>query len=172
MTQPGLSSQIRQLEDLLELRLIERVRPRVVPTAAGAELVERARRILVETDDWVGSAQTYAKPLHGPLRLGVIPTLAPYLLPRVLPAVREGFPELKLFIREDPTQTLLELLASAEIDLLLLALDAPLGAVETLLLFEDPFLLAAPRDHPLARRRRVRESELQEIPLLLLEDGH
>ncbi|MCE2392818.1 MAG: LysR family transcriptional regulator, partial [Proteobacteria bacterium] len=121
VTQPGLSSQIRQLEDLLELRLLERVRPRAVPTAAGAELVERARRVMLETDDLVAAALTHQKPLHGPLRLGVIPTLAPYLLPRVLPAVRREFPELRLLIREDPTGALLELLAAAEIDLLLLA---------------------------------------------------
>lgn len=172
VSQPGLSAQIRELEHLLDLPLLERVRPRSVPTRAGAALVEQARAILLETDDLVATAQAFQKPLHGPLHLGVIPTLAPYLLPRVLPRVRRQFPELRLFIREEQTDVLLELLASAEVDLLLLALDAPLGSVETLPLFEDTFLLATPGDHPLARRKRVSQAELAGLPLLLLEDGH
>jgi len=172
VTQPGLSAQIQQLEHLLDLQLLERVRPKVVPTEAGRALIERARRILIEAEDLVSTARTLGRPLCGSLRLGVIPTVAPYLLPHTLPAVRREHPELRLFIREEETAVLLDLLASAEIDLLLLALDAPLGRVERLPLFEDPFLLAAPTGHPLARRKLLRESELASLPLLLLEDGH
>ncbi len=172
VTQPGLSTQIRQLEDLLGLRLFERDRRKVLVTPAGEELVRRARSVLGEVGHLVEAARVHSRPLCGRLRLGVIPTVAPYLLPAVLPGVRERYPELTLQLHEGQTAALLEALQRGELDLLLLALEAKLGAVQTLALFEDPFVLAAPAAHRLATRKRVGEADLADEPLLLLEDGH
>jgi LysR family hydrogen peroxide-inducible transcriptional activator len=172
VTQPTLSAQIKQLETLLGARLFERDKRHVLPTTAGTELSARARVALRAIDDLLDAAKGLGAPLAGPLRLGVIPTIAPYLLPGVLAALRTRFPELKLFVREDPTERLLELLARGELDVLLLAREAKLGEVVLLDLFRDPFLLAIPDDHPLARRRRVHESDLAGERLILLEDGH
>ncbi|MDJ0853170.1 MAG: LysR substrate-binding domain-containing protein, partial [Myxococcota bacterium] len=172
VTQPGLSTQIRQLEELLGLRLFERDRRKVLVTPAGEDLVRRARRVLEEAGHLVEAARVYSRPLCGRLRLGVIPTVAPYLLPRVLPAVRKRYPELVLQLHEGQTAELLDRLQRGELDLLLLALEAKLASVETLALFEDPFVLAAPASHRLATRKRVCEADLANEPLLLLEDGH
>ena len=117
-------------------------------------------------------ARSLSAPLTGPLRMGVIPTVGPYLLPRVLPAVREAFPDLSLFLREDLTPRLLEQLASAELDVLLLALDVELGDVERMPLFSDPFLFAAPRDDERAGAETVELEELDGRQVLLLEEGH
>jgi LysR family hydrogen peroxide-inducible transcriptional activator len=172
VTQPGLSTQIRQLEELLGVALFERSRRRVLPTAAGAELVRRARGILTAVDDMEEAARAASRPLCGALRLGVIPTLSPYLLPRVLPRVRRRHPELVLHLREDQTRPLVEALRGGELDLLLVALEADLGGLATQPLFEDPFVAALPAGHRLARRRALREAELAEESVLLLTDGH
>lgn len=172
VTQPTLSAQVQQLEQTLGTRLFERDTHRVLPTPAGKALAEQARVVLRALDDLLDSARVLGAPLSGPLRLGVIPTIAPYLLPRVLPRLRARFPRLRLFVREDPTERLLELLARGELDALLLAREARLGEVAHLDLFRDPFLLAVPADHPLAGRRRVQERDLIAERLILLEDGH
>lgn len=172
VTQPTLSTQIKQLETLLGVQLFERDKRHVLPTPAGTALAERARQALRTVDDLLDEARAFREPLSGPLRLGVIPTVAPYLLPGALERLRARFPRLRLFVREDPTERLLEQLARGQLDLLLLAREAELGDVATLDLFEDPFLLAVPRDHPLARRKRVREADLRGEHLILLEDGH
>ncbi len=172
VSQPGLSTQIRQLEDLLGLQLFERDRRRVLVTPAGEEMVRRARRVLQEVGHLVEAARGADRPLVGRLRLGVIPTVAPYLLPQVLPGVRERYPELVLRLDEGQTADLVERLGRGELDLLLLALEAELGAVETLALFEDPFLVATPPSHRLATRKRIGEADLAGETLLLLEDGH
>jgi LysR family hydrogen peroxide-inducible transcriptional activator len=172
VTQPGLSAQLAQLEDQLGVRLFERGRRGVLITPAGAALLSRAQRVLLEARDLEEAARGEAEPLSGDLRLGVIPTLAPYLLPRALAAVRAKYPALRLLLREDQTSRLVELLWKGELDLLLLALQAPLEGLKTRELFRDPFLLAVPPEHRLARRKRVREQELAGEPVLLLEDGH
>lgn len=172
VTQPALSSQIRELEGLLEVRLFERDRRGVLVTAAGAELVERARRILIEVDELVEAARVAQRPLCGTLRVGVIPTVGPYLLPRVLPALRRAHPELRLLLREDHTDRIVAELEAGRLDLLLLALEADLGGARTLALFQDDFLVVMPAAHPLARRKRLRESDLAGEQVLLLEDGH
>ena len=141
-------------------------------TTAGRELAKQAGKALRAIDDLLDSAQGFVAPLAGPLRLGVIPTIAPYLIPGHLSRLRARFPELKLFVREDPTERLLELLARGELDVLLLAREARLGNVALLDLFHDPFLLAVPEDHRLARRNRVEERDLIAERLILLEDGH
>jgi len=172
VTQPGLSAQIKQLEELLDVQLLERDRRRVVFTPAGRAVVDRARRILIAVEELEESARVHARPLSGLLRLGVIPTIAPYWLPGALPAVRARHPELRLRLVEDHTARLLELLAVGELDLLLLALEVDLGDVETLSLEEDPFVVAMESHHRLAGRKRLRESDLVGETVLLLEDGH
>ncbi len=172
VSQPGLSAQLQQLEALLGVRLFERDRRKVLPTAAGEEIVRRAREVLAAAGLLVEAARVHGRPLSGRIRLGVIPTVAPYLLPRALPRVCERYPELAFQLHEGRTADLLERLGRGELDLLLLALEARLGAVETLPLFRDPFVVALPADHRLAKRRRLGEDELAGEPILLLEDGH
>ncbi|MCA9320629.1 MAG: hydrogen peroxide-inducible genes activator [Planctomycetes bacterium] len=172
ITQPALSAQIRQLESLLGLRLFERDRRRVLPTVAGAALAEKGRMILAELRDFADAALAFKEPLSGTLRLGVIPTVAPYVLPRALKEVHRRHPQLRLLLREGQTARLTELLFEGSLDLVLLALEADLGAVETLALFDDPFVLAVPTGHRLQDRKRVSERDLFEEQVLLLDDGH
>lgn len=172
VTQPTLSAQIQELETTLGTRLFERNKRRVLPTTSGKELARRAAVVLQAIDDLLDAAQVHRAPLSGPLRLGVIPTVAPYLLPAVLPSIKRRFPRLELFIREDPTERLLDLLARGELDVLLLARESKLGDVARLDLFRDPFLLAVPQGHHLGRRSRVHEKDLVGERVILLEDGH
>jgi LysR family hydrogen peroxide-inducible transcriptional activator len=173
VTQPALSAQIRALEELLGVPLFERSRRKVRLTRAGAAVIERARDVLRGLDELVEAAGAAREPLSGPLHLGVIPTVAPYLLPRWLPRVRANWPSLRLFLHEDRTARLLAALAEGRLDLVLLALPLDRPDVESLPIFAEPFVLAAPPGHPLARGRGpVGESELAREPVLLLEDGH
>jgi len=172
VSQPGLSDQIRTLEELLDARLFERSRRGVLPTPAGVEIVRRARGILAEVAHLEQAARVLNKPFSGPLRLGVIPTIAPYLLPRVMQAARRRYPELRMRLHEARTAELVEMLQRGELDLLLVALEAPLDGLTTVPLFRDPFVVATPRAHPLARRKRIRQEELRTEQVLLLADGH
>jgi LysR family hydrogen peroxide-inducible transcriptional activator len=172
VTQPGLSTQVRQLEDTLDLQLFERGRKPVLVTPAGREILERARRVLNGVEELCEAARCLGSPLSGPLRLGVIPTVAPFLLPGALPALRRAYPALRLELHEARTPELVAALERGELDLLLLALEAPLGDAVTLPLFEDPFILAVPRGHRLAGRKRIREADLAGEAVLLLDDGH
>lgn len=172
VSQPALSAQIQELEKKLGTRLFERDRRRVLVTEAGRRMIDRARAILTQVDELVAAAEIQTKPLTGLLRMGVIPTIAPFLLPRALPRVRELYPELRLLLVEDQTASLIRRLSQGELDLLLLALEANLGEAETLPLFRDVFLLATPVQHPLSARKSVRERDLAGEQVLLLEDGH
>lgn len=173
VTQPALSAQIQALEGDLGVLLFERSRRGVRVTRAGSGVIARARDVLRGLDALVESAREARAPLCGPLHLGVIPTVAPYLLPGWLPRVREAHPALRLFLHEDRTATLVERLRQGELDLLLLALPLDDPAIETLPIFREPFVLAAPRGHPLAGGRgTLRESDLAREPVLLLADGH
>jgi LysR family transcriptional regulator, hydrogen peroxide-inducible genes activator len=172
VTQPALSAQIQQLEALLGVQLFERDRRRVLLTAAGAEIVAQARAVLGQLDRLAELAHGRSAPLTGPLRLGVIPTIAPYLLPRVLPAVRRAHPALQLSLREDQTARLVEQLGDGRLDLLLLALPVEGVVAESMTLYDEPFLFAAPADHPLSGAGEVGEAELSGHGVLLLEDGH
>lgn len=144
VSQPGLSAQIRQLEGLLDLCLLERDHRRVRLTAAGEEIARRARAVLAETRGLVEAARSLQRPLCGPLRIGVIPTVAPYLLPHALPRVRRRHPELRLGLVEATTAELVAALGRGDLDLLLLALEASLDGLATRVLFRDPFHVALP----------------------------
>ena len=172
VTQSTLSAGIQELETQLDAALVDRTKRKVVLTPLGEELAGRARELLAQAEDMVLLARAASVPLSGPLRLGVIPTISPFLLPRVLPALRKRFPDLKLFLREDLTARLVEQLQAGKLDLLLIALPYEGGALDTITLFDDDFLLACRSDHALARRNSVKLDDLAAAPLLLLEDGH
>ncbi len=173
VSQPSLSAQIAQLEDGLGTRLFERDRRKVLLTTAGEQIVERARVVLREVDDLVDLAQRSTDPLASTIRLGVIPTLSPYLIPCIRPALRRAYPKLGLLWVEDKTDVLVGKLGAGEIDGALLALEAEIGDVERETVGYDPFVLAAPAGHPLmVRKSPVKLAELENENVLLLDDGH
>jgi LysR family hydrogen peroxide-inducible transcriptional activator len=173
VSQPSLSAQLAQLEGALGVRLFERDRRRVLPTAAGAQLVDRARSLLVDTDDLVAEARRVCDPLSGTLRIGVIPTISPYLLPHLTPALRDAYPKLTTLWVEDKTEVLVARLGSGELDAALLALEADIGPLDREVIARDPFVLATPSDHPLgAPRGPAAPAELGDTSVLLLDDGH
>ena len=172
VSQPSLSAQIAQLEALLGIKLFERDRRGASLTEAGRALLPGAKETLASCDRIGQLARSLGAPLTGPLRLGIIPTIGAYLLPKVLPAVSESFPELQVFLREDMTGRLLEQLEEGKLDLLLLAIDIDLGGVATQPLFSDPFVLAVPESDELAGSREVSLSDLEGRNVLLLDDGH
>jgi LysR family hydrogen peroxide-inducible transcriptional activator len=172
VTQSTLSASLKELEDILGVALVDRTKRSVVFTPFGEETVRRARAILDEAEDLARSAQSAGEPLSGTIRLGVIPTVAPYLLPRVLARLRAKYPALRLYLREDLTDRLVERLRSGELDAVLLALPYELGTLETETLFEDRFSFCCRPDHPLANTPEVAAGRLGEESLLLLEDGH
>jgi LysR family transcriptional regulator, hydrogen peroxide-inducible genes activator len=172
ISQPALSAQVQGAEDLLGVQVFERDRRSVLVTPAGEEVIGRARVALAAVDAVRDAAQRRAEPLVGPLRLGVIPTIAPYWLPALLPAVRKRFPRLELILREDQTARLLAQLGAGQLDVAFLALPVP-GDVTTAPIAREAFVLAAPRGADLLHRRgRIREQDLDEQTVLLLEDGH
>lgn len=173
VSQPSLSAQLAQLEDVLGVRLFERDRRRVLVTSAGRDILDRARRLLVDAWDLHEAGRRAADPLSGTLRIGVIPTIAPYLLPDVTPGLRKTFPRLTVAWREDKTETLVGALERGELDLAIVALEAELGDVEHEVIARDPFVLAAAPQHPLAKKSApVEASELRDAEVLLLDDGH
>ncbi|MHA6287979.1 LysR substrate-binding domain-containing protein [Maricaulis sp. CAU 1757] len=172
VTQPTLSAAIKELETILGTNLVERGARGAVLSPAGEAVLERATRVMAEAEDLVTAAQAAGEPLNGPFRLGVIPTIAPFLLPRVLPALRSRFPELKLFLREDLTEHLYEALRERRIDAALVALPYEAQQIETRSIWSDEFLFACPPDHALADTQSLSARDLEDEPLLLLEDGH
>ena len=172
VSQPTLSAQIAGLEAVLGVQLFERDRRGVRLTAAGEALLPGAREALSACDRLGQLARSFGAPLTGPLRVGAIPTVGPYLLPKVLPAVAEAFPNLQVYLREDMTGRLLEQLEAGKLDLLLLAIDLDLGSVETLPLFSDPFVLAVPARDELAGAEVAQVSDLDGRDILLLDEGH
>ncbi|HXI01603.1 MAG TPA: LysR substrate-binding domain-containing protein, partial [Candidatus Saccharimonadales bacterium] len=173
VSQPSLSAQLAQLENVLGVRLFERDRRRVLVTAAGREIVERARRILRDTDDLVDLARRSGDPLAGTLRLGVIPTISPYLLPRLTPALRAAFPRLMPRWVEGKTAGLVQALEAGTLDAALLALEAEIGDVDREIIARDPFFLVAPKGHPLGRRTTpATASSLHGENVLLLDEEH
>ena len=170
--QSTLSTQLKKLEDYLGVPLFERNKHRIMPTPVGVQIIERARVALQVVDEIRELARGCHDPMNGPLRLGVIPTLGPYLVPYVLPTIRELFPKLRLFLREDLTANLLERLRHGALDALVLALPVPGEDLEMLGLFHEPFLVALPAGHALEKKRRISEKDLLDQSVLLLEEGH
>lgn len=174
VTQPALSMQIQNMEADLGIQLLERSTNGVIATAMGREVADRAAKILADVQDLNDCALHSNRLLSGKLHLGVIPSIAPYVLPPLLPELRSGYPELDLHIRESQTDNLVDELIEGKLDLLLLALpiDRHLGEVETRVLFDDPFVLALPKDQQ-PSGKIVADTELMDGKnLLLLEEGH
>jgi LysR family hydrogen peroxide-inducible transcriptional activator len=172
VTQPALSMQIAELEAKLGTALVERTRRGVSLTPEGDEFARRGQRILNEVRDLIDRMQKRDRLLRGPLRLGVIPSIAPYLLPGLLPTMRAAYPDLELKLRETTTRALLSELLDGKLDLLLLALPLEAPGVETLSLFRDPFLLATPQAYDQSRPLLSVEDIAARETLLLLEEGH
>ncbi len=172
VTQPTLSSAIKELETLLGVQLIERKSRGADLSAAGEEVARRARLVLSETQDLVAAAHEASQPLSGSFRLGAIPTVAPYVLPRILPILREGYPDLKLFLREDTTERLLDGVRARDLDAALIALPWESPGIESAALCEDEFLFIAPKSHPLAQKNGLAPGDLSGANVLLLDDGH
>ena len=172
VTQPALSTQIQELEKELGVELVERRYKNLRLTPAGQEVAQRSQRILAEVCDLTDYARHHGKLLSGSLQLGVIPSIAPYLLPPALPALRRHYPELELRIRETRTQTLLGELLDGTLDLLLLALPVAHADVETAPLFEDRFVLALPPDRQIHGLVNASPELMAQDRLLLLEEGH
>jgi LysR family transcriptional regulator, hydrogen peroxide-inducible genes activator len=172
VSQPTLSAQLKKLEQSLGVQLIERAPHNVSLTAAGEEIVARARRILEASDEVVALAGAHRDPLGGRLRVALLPTIGPYLLPRVAPAIRRDLPRLELRLYEHQTAPMLEKLHGGELDLGILALPVELAGLESVELYREAFVVALPVRHPLAARGTLRLAELEDETLLLLEEGH
>ncbi len=172
VTQPTLSAGIKELEALLGAILVDRGRMGAALTPAGEEAAFRAHRALSEVEELVLALRGAGEPLNGPFRLGAIPTIAPYLLPQALPALRRLYPNLRLYLREDLTGRLIDALRSRTLDAALIALPYEASGIDTEIISEDEFLFAAPLDHPLAKQAVLRLEELAGETVLLLEDGH
>lgn len=172
VSQPTLSTQIRKLEEELGVALVERAPRHVMLTAAGQDIATRARRVLAEVEQMRETARRTSDPEAGSVRLGVFPTLGPYLLPHVVPRIRARFPRLELLLVEEKTEVVLHMLRDGKLDAAVLAMPLHEDWLETEFLFEEPFLLAVPEGHPLSSHRDLRLSELSNQHLLLLEEGH
>jgi LysR family hydrogen peroxide-inducible transcriptional activator len=171
VTQSTLSAALRELEALMGITLVERTSRVVRFTPAGLTLTEKARRVLREAEELVDMARAAGQPLSGDLRMGVIPTIAPFLLPKVLPQLRERFPELKLYLREETSQAACESLQRGQLDCVLLAMPFGCGDIDSAPLFTDSLLVAFPPGSD-ELPERVQPDEIAPGRLLLLEDGH
>ncbi len=171
VSQPALSMQIKKLETHLGVQLLERTNKSVMLTAIGSELGGRARDVIRQVDEMREIAKSAADPYSGELRLGIFPTLAPYLLPHIMPALTKKFPRLSFLLREEQTALLIDKLRRGEIDAALLALPTENG-LTSVPLFSEDFFLAVPEAHRFAKKKFIDQKELKDEQLLLLEDGH
>lgn len=172
ISQPALSAQVQAVEDVLGVQVFERDRRSVLVTPAGDDVIGRAREALAAVDAVSDAARRRGEPLVGPLRLGVIPTVAPYWLPPLLPAVRKKFPKLELVLREDQTQRLLAQLGAGQLDAAFLSIPVP-GDFTTAEVAREAFVLVAQRDAAIVNKRgKLSERDLDDETVLLLEDGH
>ncbi len=172
MSQPALSGAVSALEEALGVQLLERTTRKVLLSPAGERLAVRAKAVLDAVGELMEEAEAAQAPFTGVLRLGVIPTVAPYLLPTVLRLVHDRYPELDLQVHEEQTHSLVEGLAGGRLDLLLLAVPLGVPGVTELPLFDEDFVLVAPDDHPLGGRAGIPRDVLRELDLLLLDEGH
>ena len=172
VSQPTLSAQLKKLEDYLGVKLVERQPKNVQLTDVGKQIVARARRMLNEGDEIVALARDNTNPLSGKLRMALIQTIGPYLLPRVMQKIRKAMPDLKLMLYEHQTENLLKRLRDGELDLGVVALPAEDEGLESRELYRESFMVALPSQHPLAQKQTVKVQDLKDQTLLLLEDGH
>lgn len=172
VSQPTLSTQLKKLEETLDVVLIERTNRQVMLTPVGERVVEQAQRVLREVRQLEVIAERYKDPFGGEFRLGIIPTVAPYLLPRILGPIRKAFPNLLVQLTEGQTLTVSQLLRQGELDAVILALPVDEDHWESRLLYEEPFYFAAAKAHPKAARKHVTLADLDDEDVLLLEDGH
>ena len=172
VSQPTLSTQIKKIEEELGVALVERMPRKVMLTEVGREIVQRAREVLNEIEQIKAIARRTKDPESGTVRLGIFPTLGPYLLPHVVPTIRERFPRLELLLVEEKTEIILRQLREGRLDAAVLAQPIHDDQLEQQFLFEEPFLLAVPEHHALAGKRNLKLDDLSDQSLLLLEDGH
>lgn len=172
VTQPTLSAGVQELEKILGAPVVDRGRAGVILTPVGEEAVRRGNLILAQTEDLVQAAKSAGQPLTGRFRLGVIPTVAPFLLPKALPMLRQRFPKLRLYLREDLTHRLIAALKSGALDAALIALPYDTTGLETAPVETDELLAAFPANHPLTANKKVSPDALESADLILLEDGH
>ena len=172
VTQPALSMQIRELEKELDVELVERRPGEAALTEIGAEVARRGDEVLAGARDLIDFARHRGRLFQGELKLGVIPTLAPYLLPKLLPLLQARYPDVVVKLRETQTKALIEELVAGDLDGVMLALPAPEADIEVIRLFDDPFLLAVPADDPRPETARVSAREVDQSRLILLEEGH
>lgn len=172
VTQSTLSAGLRELESLIGITLVERTRRVVRFTPLGLKIADKGRRVLREAEELAELARAAGKPLSGDLRMGVIPTIAPFLLPRILPRIRSEWPDLKLYLREETTSAACDSLHRGHVDCVLLALPYHCGDVESVDLFEDRLFIAFPRHEMAKPPNSIRPDAIDERRLLLLEDGH
>ena len=172
VSQPTLSTQIRKLEEELGVVLVERAPRQVMLTPVGVQIVARARQVLADVEQLREIARRNIDPEAGSVRLGIFPTLGPYLLPHVVPGIRRRFPRMELLLVEDKTEALLAMLRAGRLDAAVLALPLHEESLETQFLFEESFMLAVPMQHHLAGHRDLKLDQLADQHLLLLEDGH
>jgi len=172
VSQPTLSGQIKKLEDELGVSIFERTSRSVEITPVGSAILEHARQILEQADVITQLAQAHQDPLAGPLRIGAIPTLSPYLMPLILLPMTKQYPQMKLVLSEELTDTLLQRLRNHEIDAALLATPVEEPDLECLPLFDEPFYIAYPRQHPFYAKEKITRRDLESVNLLLLAEGH
>src|SRR6476646_804640 len=172
VSQPTLSTQIRKLEEELGVALVERTPRKVLLTEVGREIAQRAREVLNEVEQIRQIARRTKDPESGTVRLGIFPTLGPYLLPHVVPKIRERFPRLELLLVEEKTEVVLRMLREGRLDAGVLALPIHDDQLHAEFLFEEPFVLAVPENHELSKRKALKMDDLSDQSLLLLEDGH
>ena len=172
VSQPTLSTQLKKLEQTLGVILIERTNRRVMLSPEGEQIVAQAQRILVEVNSLTAMSEQLRDPLGGEVRLGIIPTIAPYLLPKILAPLTAEFPNLNIQLTEGQTSQITRMLKQGDLDAVLLALPLQEENVEEFELYTEPFLFAAATDHPKAQQKSVSANDLQDEEVLLLEDGH
>ena len=172
VSQSAFSTAIRELETVLQVQLVDRTNKNVTVTHVGRQIAAEARRCLRDLENLVEIARSNQAPLTGDLRVGIIPTIAPFLLPKIVPELRQQFPRLRIYLTEDITQRIYDKLMNGELDLIILALPYALRSVEVLPLFKDEFYLACREDTQHTRPKRYIFDELNPESILLLEDGH
>ncbi len=172
VSQPTLSTQVRKLEDELGISLVERTPRRVMLTPIGEDIAHRARHILRDIEHIKDAARRSKDPATGTIKLGIFPTLAPYLLPHVIPVIRRRYPDLRLQLSEEKTDVVLNMLDQGRLDAGLLALPVEEPGMEVEILFDEPFVTAMPSSHPLSDMQSIGLKDLEGEELLLLEEGH